>query len=258
MIVKMKSVADKEVTSANTFTTGWRISQNIDSLLFAGYRADSVKSDVTGQLRLRYDRSKPYEEKIPYYRYHEKVRDTKLPDYYVVSAGWDDIKSRLDANRIAYRVIQNDTVIKVQSTVIEDYKTVSRPYEGHYVHYETKTRPRNETINFGKGSLLIKTDQPGNRYLAQVFNPENEDSFFAWNFFDSYLTQKEYFSDYIFEETAAELLKRNSQLRKAFEEKRASVAAFAANAQAQLDFIYQNSVHKEAVHLRMPVFEILK
>lgn len=258
MIVKMKAVADKEAATAKSFTTGWRVSREIDSLLFAGYRADSVKSVVTGQLRLRYDRSKPYEEKIPYYRYHEKARDTKLPEYYVVPVGWDNVAERLDANQIEYRIIQNDTTIDVQSTIIEDYKTFSRPYEGHYPHYEISTRPRRESVAFSKGSLLVRTDQPGNRYLAHVFNPENEDSFFAWNFFDAYLTQKEYFSDYVFEETAAELLKRNSQLRKAFEEKRASDPSFAEDAQAQLDFIYQNSPHKEPVHLRVPIFEILK
>jgi hypothetical protein len=51
--------------------------------------------------------------------------------------------------------------------------------------------------------------------------PQGVDSFFAWNFFDSVLGQKEYFSDYVFEDIAADLLKKDPDLRKKLDDEKA-------------------------------------
>jgi hypothetical protein len=66
--------------------------------------------------------------------------------------------------------------------------------------------------------------------------------------------QKEYFSDYLFEDTAIEVLKENSVLRKAFEAKKKEDSTFAKDGPAQLDFIYRNSKYYETTHMRLPVF----
>jgi predicted Zn-dependent protease len=50
--------------------------------------------------------------------------------------------------------------------------------------------------------------------LLKRLEPQGVDSFFAWNFFDSMLGQKEYFSDYVFEDVAAQMLKTDPALRK--------------------------------------------
>ena len=39
-----------------------------------------------------------------------------------------------------------------------------------------------------------------------TFEPEAADSWFSWNFFDAVLQRKEYFSSYVFEDLAADLL----------------------------------------------------
>ncbi|MGY0039706.1 hypothetical protein [Pedobacter sp. NJ-S-72] len=41
----------------------------------------------------------------------------------------------------------------------------------------------------------------------ETLEPQATDSFFNWNFFDSILDQKEHYSPYVFEDTAAGLLK---------------------------------------------------
>ena len=82
-------------------------------------------------------------------------------------------------------------------------------------------------------------NQIGNRYVIETLEPQARDSFFRWNFFDSILDQHEYFSPYIFEEIADSLLQNDEQLRKEFEEKKASDKEFVKNAYEQLKFIYQ-------------------
>ena len=63
------------------------------------------------------------------------------------------------------------------------------------------------------------TDQPAVRFILETLEPQAPDSYFAWNFFDGILMQKEYFDGYVFEDTAAELLRKDPALQKALEAK---------------------------------------
>ena len=56
------------------------------------------------------------------------------------------------------------------------------------------------------------------RYVIETLEPRSEDSFFAWGFFDAVLGQKEWFSDYVFEEVAEEILKENPEIKTQLEE----------------------------------------
>ena len=68
--------------------------------------------------------------------------------------------------------------------------------------------------------------------------------------------QKEYFSPYVFEDLAAEILEENPQIKADLEQKRASDPEFAQSAYAQLEFIYKRSPYYERTHKRVPVYRI--
>ena len=87
-----------------------------------------------------------------------------------------------------------------------------------------------------------------------MLEPKGPDSYFNWNFYDEILQQKEWFSSYVFEETAYEILQENPELRKEFDEKRLSDTPFTNNAFAQLYWIYKHSSYYESAHLRYPVY----
>jgi hypothetical protein len=86
--------------------------------------------------------------------------------------------------------------------------------------------------------------------------PEAEDSYFTWNFFDSYLQQKEYFSAYVFKAQIEDLLSKNPELKKSYEEKKALDIKFAQSESDQLFYIYQRSPYFEQTFMRLPVYEI--
>ena len=88
----------------------------------------------------------------------------------------------------------------------------------------------------------------------QTLEPEGYDSYFSWNFFDAVLSRKEYFSPYLFEETAAELLAQDADLRQRFNDKRTADPDFAENAYAQLRWIYEHSPWSEPTYRRYPVY----
>ncbi len=89
-----------------------------------------------------------------------------------------------------------------------------------------------------------------------MLEPSGEDSYFSWNFFDAVLQEKEGYSAYRWEDLAATWLRDHPAVREKLEERKKNDAAFAQNAEAQLDFIYQRSPYYEPAHLRYPVYRV--
>jgi hypothetical protein len=90
-----------------------------------------------------------------------------------------------------------------------------------------------------------------------MLEPTGDDSFFAWNFFDAVLQQKEGYSDYRWDDLAASVLEKDPVLKQKLEEKKAADPKFAGNSSAILDFIYKNSAYYEPGHNRYPVYRLL-
>lgn len=245
-VLAQKDVPLNWVVDTTKFTT----------ISFKGYKAKYKPSEVSGKLRLYYDRSMHYTLPVPFYNYFKPTNIVSVPRYYVLPQGWKKVIARLKTNGVQMMEMKKDTVIHVVTYKIQDYKTTPKPYEGHYLHtgvtYETITAP----VPFRKGDFLISTQQIAKRYLIETLEPNAPDAFFAWNFFDAVLQQKEYFSDYVFEDEAAQLLKQNPALRSALNSACKADTTIAQSAQKQLAFIYQHSPYQEPEYLRYPVFRI--
>ena len=164
----------------------------------------------------------------------------------------------LKINGVQLQPLAADTEMEVDVYYIEDYKSPAKPYEGHYNHTGVLVRSEKQKIQFYKGDFLINTNQKTNRYLVAALEPQGPDSFFSWNFFDSILAQKEHFSAYVFEDVAAEMLRKDATLKEKLEERKKSDEAFAKSGAAQLEFIYRNSPYSEKSYLRYPVYRLTK
>ena len=106
------------------------------------------------------------------------------------------------------------------------------------------------------GDWIIPTRQKAIEYLVQTLEPQAYDSFFSWNFFDEILFRNEYFSPYVFEETAEELLKTDTELRKEFKRLQKEDPDFQKSSYAQLRYIYENSPWSESTYRRYPVYRL--
>lgn len=241
------------------YTIQWAIdSAQVTLLPFKGYEGSYKTSEVTGQQRLYYDRSKPFEKIVKYYQTYEPALQVTIPQSYIIPKSWFNVIELLKLNNIQMYPLEKDTEFDVESYSIAGYNTSSHPYEGHYPHNAAKVITKTEKVRFTKGDFVIDTQQPGVKYLLETLEPQAPDSFFNWNFFDAILQQKEYFSAYVFEDTAAKLLKDNPSLKAEFEAKKQEDTVFAKNAEAQLDWIYTHSVYYEKTHLQYPVYRKMK
>ncbi|MDT0642465.1 M14 family metallopeptidase [Zunongwangia sp. F363] len=223
---------------------------------FLGYEGQTMQSDVTGQPRLKYDRTKPFTKEVQYYDNYISKDRIEIPRAYIIPQGWWRVTNLLELNNIKMEPLVRDTTIYVETYRIEDYETAENAFEGHYLHHDTHVSKTMDSVFFRKGDLYVTTFQDGARYLVETLEPTTVDSFFNWNFFDSVLQQKEHFSPYVFEDMAKKLLDSNPGLREEFEEKKRTDADFRNNGYAQLDWIHKNSAYYEKAHLRYPVFRV--
>ncbi len=256
IIMKRKNANESDLTRRK-FALKWNLKKDgSSSIIFKGYEKDSAISEATGQKKYFYNHSKPFTKNIAYYNHFTDTENILKPRGYVIPQGWPDVIERLKINNVKMESIKKDTSIKVTVYRIESYQSLPKAYEKHHKNFEVNVSAAQTDMKFNKGDYYIPLNQPGNRYLIEMLEPTGDDSFFAWNFFDGILQQKEGYSDYRWEDLAAEVLKKDSSLKVALEAKKQSDPDFAIDAHKILDFIYKNSVYYEKTHLRYPVFRV--
>ena len=256
-IKELRKDSFKKIINNKTYPLDWAIdSTKTTTLHFKGFEGEFIDSEITGSKRLKYNREKPFTKDVIYYNYAKPTVEIEIPKAYIIPQGWHPVIDLLQLNNVVMKPLANDSIIKVQLYKIASYETRKMPYEGHYAHYNTKVSMEEKEVQFYKGDLLIETNQSSVRYLLETLEPIAPDSFFNWNFFDSILQQKEYFSPYVWEDKTMELLNSNEELKKAFEAKKANDEKFAGNWYAQLDWLHKQSDHYEKTHMQYPVYRI--
>ncbi|MBA4154799.1 M14 family metallopeptidase [Flavobacterium sp.] len=255
--IRMESYNDYQ--QGTNYPIDWAIdSTKVSYIDFKGFEGLKKPSDISGKDRLYYDRSKPFTKKIPFYGNYKPTKFITIPKSYIIPQSQWQIIDLLKLNKMQFTLIQKDTLIEVETYKIDNYQTSKSPYEGHYVHYNTKISKSNKKVKFNSGDYIFFSNQTGVKYLLETLEPEAVDSYFNWNFFDTILQQKEWYSAYVFEDLATDILKQNPILKENFKKKKMEEPKFAESGSAQLDWIYRNSIYFESSYLTYPVYRVLK
>lgn len=257
-IRELREQQHKAFLDSSRAPVAWEVDTSaVDSLSFPGYTARYEWSNITGSRRLKYDRDAPFEKSIPYLHTFQASRYAPIPGAYVVPQAWRHVIERLNANGVQSFALPRDTLMVLEVTMIEEHSAYPRPYEGHHYRSIEKVERTMEPVQLFQGDLIVPLKQPAARYLVETLSPEGTDAFIAWNFFDSALQQKEYFSSYVFEETAQSMLNADPALKTAFEAEKTQQGQDWSS-RAQLDWLYKRSPHFEGTASRYPIFSIPK
>jgi len=253
-----KKKADEAVAAQKEYPLAWKLNKDdVNDIPFKGFEAGEKPSTVSGAERLYYDRSKPYLKTIKEWNKYEPALSVQKPVAYIIPKAWDRVITLLKLNQVKLRELKSDQKIVVDSYYIGDFKTGTKPYEGHYLHSGVTVNTVPQKLQYYAGDYVVYVNQPGNRYIVETLEPQATDSYFNWNFFDSILDMKEHYSAYVFEDTATELLKNNPDLKSKLDAKKLADPEFAKNGAAQLDFVYKNSDYYEKTHNRYPVARLV-
>lgn len=254
--------ARAEAKRATREASGFGSNHSLDTtrmemIPWKGYEAAHQPSAVGGQQMLVYRHERPTNTTVPWYDHYSSSLHIAKPFAYLIPQAWKDVIGRLTHCGVQVTTLEKDTTFIVDVRRIEDHKTGTTPFEGHYVHRNVRCSIARDTVEAFKGDALVPMGRWTDRFVMSVLDPEAEDSYFAWGFFDPILQRKEWFTPYAFEPIATDLLARDAALRSALEERRRGDPAFASDAWAQLLFIFDRSPWAEQGYLRYPVMRVV-
>ena len=255
-LLAARAQADAAMAEQQQFPLAWAIRDTASGTVqFRGYEAGHKPSAVSGQPRLYYDRARPYVRPVPFFNDARATAIADAPTAYLIPEAWGEVLDNLRRNGVRLRRLTQPLPGPVPASSIESYKTAPTAYEGHYPHAQVRlaTASPEPAPLAGTYVAVLAEQGPARRYLVEALEPQATDSFFTWNFFDSVLQQKEHYSDYVFEDLAADYLTQNPGLRQQLEAAKAADPALAASGAAQLDWVYQHSKWAEPGYRRYPV-----
>ncbi|HVE58977.1 MAG TPA: M14 family metallopeptidase [Pyrinomonadaceae bacterium] len=212
-------------------------------------------SAVSGGKKLVYG-TKPLDVTV------KKFDDAKInqgvapPLYYIIPPQWQDAIERLEAHGINFERIKQPLTVEVESYRLTEPKWAANSFENR-LPLTFKTVPITETRTFPANSVLVRLDQETANVAIHLLEPNSTDSLASWGFFNAVFEMKEYFSDYIMEKIAAEMLAKDANLRKEFEEKLKD-EKFAKSPRARLQFFYERSPYSDKRIGVYPVGRITK
>lgn len=253
----MRSIAEASDSRMNTMAINWVLdSAQVKQLEFKGYEHRYEESRLGAYKRLRYLGDNPKTMQVPYYSHYKATDSVRIPAYYVVPQAWREVVQLLQYNQVKMKRILQDTLIEAVISYIDQYEFPDGAYEGHHPIPEVITRDTILLKSYLKGDFLVPLNQSGRRFIISVLEPRAVDSYLRWNFFDAIFQQKEYFSAYVFEDTAEQLLEQNPALRRDFEAWKTNNPNQAKSPYSVLGFIYKRSPYYERSHLQYPVGRI--
>jgi hypothetical protein len=256
-IKRLRTEADELTRQQKTYTLQWETDTiRYQNMRYKGFEGETGISPVTGLERFGFNREKPYDTIVKYSNRHIAARTIEAPHYYILPQAWDEIADRLALNKVEMLRFTKDTTISAERYIIKEVKTAERLSNGHHFHYDVTIESVNEEVAIYAGDFLIPLNQPSNKYIVDMLEPEGQDSFFRWNFFDPILDQREYYSSYGFEENALRYLNENPDFRMKWEEAIEDDPALQNNHRAQLGFIYDNTEWADNVTHKYPVLRL--
>lgn len=256
-IYQQRKNAKESVLMQHSFPISWKQDTTVFSeIIFKGYEKSYTKSEATGLKKMFYDHSKPFTKQVKFLNSYKPLSVVEKPKAYIIPHGWQSVIDLLKLNDVKLEQLKTDSIMELTVYHVDDYKSLPKAIEKHHKNYAVSVSLSKQKVKLLKGDYIVYTNQTNCRYITEMLEPTADDSFFAWNFFDAILRQKEGYSDYRWEDIAATVLRNDPQLQRKLEEKKAADPQFAANSTQILDFIYQNSPYAEKAFLRYPVFRI--
>lgn len=226
---------------------------------FKGYQAVYSPSKIGNYMRLSYDRNQAWEKDIEYFDHFVEDVIVKAPKAYLIPQAWREVIERLQWNGVVLERFSDDCSMRVQAYHIVDVQSRANAYEGHMFHDAMELSVSTQTINARAGDYLLSLNQPNARYAVETLEPQAHDSFFRWGFFNSVLEKKEAFSDYVFEDSAYEMLQTEPELAEKFAVWKAANPSLLDNQEAVLNFIFANGKrYHEPEWRRYPIYSIVE
>jgi hypothetical protein len=220
------------------FPLRFQFTKNSVPFAFKGVEYRMEDSEISGAKRIVYG-TKPLDVTIPKFDEVKVAVAVAPPLYYIIPPQWQSVIEVLQAHGIRFERTSKPLQIEVESYYLTEPKWSPASFENR-LPMNYKTNPVKEMREFPANSAVVPLNQETGNVIVHLLEPQSGDSFAAWGFFNAIFEQKEYFSDYIMEDIAREMMAKDELLRKEFEAKLKD-ENFRKSAGARLRFFYEHS-----------------
>jgi murein tripeptide amidase MpaA len=224
--------------AGNKFPLRFEFTEKSVPFAFKGVEYKMADSEISGAKRIVYG-TKPLDVTIPKFDEVRVSAGVAPPLYYIIPPQWQSVVEVLQAHGVRFQRIPKPLKIEVESYRLTEPKWSPASFESR-LPMNFKTNPVKETREFPANSVVVPLNQEAGNVVVHLLEPQSGDSFAAWGFFNAIFEQKEYFSDYIMEPIARQMLAKDENLRREFEE-RLKDENFRKSAGARLRFFYERS-----------------
>lgn len=253
-----KMFAGADEATATAAARGQKIAVNFDvsptdSLMvdFKGIEYQCVKSDLTGGDWFVYGK-KPEKFVLPMFNKPVVTQWVELPEAYVIPAEFGDVIERVKLHGIEVQILKKELTIEVSTYRFGDVTFRKTSNEGRQMP-SFKTEPVKRVMTFAKGSAVVFTNQRTARIIAYLLEPDAQDSFMSWGFFNAFFEQKEYSETYVMEKMARRMMQADTTLRARFDAFMAENPQLKDNQWEQLNWFYRQTPFYDQRHNIYPV-----
>ncbi|GAB1404177.1 MAG: M14 family metallopeptidase [Lentimicrobiaceae bacterium] len=223
---------------------------------FAGFDYEIRKSELTGGNWYVYDNTKPVEFTLPLFDKAKPKNVVKLPAAYIIPAEWNAVIQRLKFHDVYMERLIGDDTIKVESYVFHDPDFRCTPNEGRHM-VNARAEGILEIRPYIAGSVVVPVNQRNAKIIALLLEPMASGSLLEWGFFNAIFEQKEYAETYVMEKMAREMLEKDEQLQRAFENKKREDPQFSKSQWEMLNWFYHQSLYQDEKFMKYPVGRIV-
>jgi hypothetical protein len=235
----------------------YELSDSIRMIDFRGCAYTRTPSDVSGALMTTYYPEKPEIWHVPLRDQFRVSREVIAPgEGYAIPAAWArEIGPRLAMHGIQTALLDPRRGARMRTFRASTFKFDGVPFEGR-TRLSVEGDWRVEHIDLPAGTLFVPIAQPLSRLVLTLLEPQAEDSFLAWGFFNACFERKEYMEAYVAEQAAREMLAADPVLAAEFKRLLAEDPAFAGDPAARLDFFYQRHASWDQRFALYPIVRI--
>ena len=123
---------------------------------------------------------------IPYIADYYPTKNVKFPYAYILSISDSRIIDLLQTHGIYVSRLKENTILQVEKFKIQELKGSGRLNQGHYTN-SIKGKYVLEEKEFVAGTYIVITNQKLGSLIASLLEPQADDGFLKWNYFDRYL-----------------------------------------------------------------------
>jgi murein tripeptide amidase MpaA len=207
-------------------------------ITFKGFDYKMEDSQLSGAKRIVYG-TKPVDYMIPRFDDGRVTATVAPPMCYIIPPQYKDVIDVLRAHGVTISTLSLQSTVDIEVYRLSEPKWAAISFENRITLSAKKTVVKENRL-YPAGTMVVSMSQEAANVAIHLLEPDSPDSLLYWGFFNSIFEQKEYGESYMIEKIAMDMLAKDPELKRQFEEKLKD-PEFVKSASARLRFIYERS-----------------